>query len=265
MIWIILPVYNEEKNLVGVLDAIGVTLKDESHRVVVVNDGSTDRTASILANIKDRRISTISYPLNGNIGTAFSNGIEFVLAHGKKTDVVVIMESDGTSDVSLLRQFVTTLHTTNADVCIASRYQKGGRYVHFPFGRMLTSALANYSLRTLFPIAGVKDYTIFYRAYRVGMLHYATTVFSSYGLIRGTGFVANAELLVKLAFLGAHVCEIPLVYDYGNKKSRSKMGVVKTIFEYLFIIIHFYAIQEALVIRSVGNQLPKYFAKKVVE
>ena len=57
-----------------------------------------------------------------------------------------------------------------------------------------------------------------------------------YSFIQSKGFTANAELLVKCGQITREIGEIPFVYDYGVKQGKSKLGVLKTIFEYLSFI-----------------------------
>ena len=106
----------------------------------------------------------------------------------------------------------------------------------FPLPRMIFSHCANRLMRTFFPVGDVRDYTIFFRAYRAGVLRQASEYFGPFGLIQSKGFVANAELLVKLSFFTKRIMEIPFVYNYGRKKGASKIDVLRTINEYFTLI-----------------------------
>jgi len=93
-------------------------------------------------------------------------------------------------------------------------------------------------MKKYFPIPGVSDYTIFYRAYRIGIIRKAVRAYGMFGLIQSRGFVANAEFLVKLSLFTTRISEIPFTYDYGQKKGSSKIGVIRTIAEYFLVVTY---------------------------
>ncbi len=66
----------------------------------------------------------------------------------------------------------------------------------------------------------------------------ALPYFGDSGLIQTHGFVANAELLIKLSLLLPVVAEIPFVYDYGVKRGASKINVLRTINEYFVLVAY---------------------------
>jgi dolichol-phosphate mannosyltransferase len=237
MIYIILPVFNEAENIAAVIKTIRASLKGEVLKIVAVNDGSRDNSLRILSGLKGKDLAIESSIINMNVGAVFSNGISRVLKEAKADDILIIMESDGTSSADLLYKLVTNIRK-GIDVVIASRYQPQGAYRNFPILRTIFSRSANALLNRYFPITGVHDYTIFYRAYRVGIIQKAVTYFGLFGLIQSQGFTANAELLVKLSFFTQKISEIPFVYDYGRKKGKSKIGVVRTINEYFSTITY---------------------------
>jgi dolichol-phosphate mannosyltransferase len=237
MIFIILPVYNEEKNIAAVIANLRKTLSGHKYRIVAVNDGSRDKSLSILQKLSSPDLVIISSIINMNVGAVFSTGLTYVADVGKADDIVVIMESDGTSSVEILNTMISQT-VGNHDIVIASRYANGGAYKNFPFSRLLFSRCANYLLTKFFPIPNAKDYTIFYRGYRVGIIQKAITYFGEFGLIQSIGFVANAELLIKLSLFTKRICEVPFIYDYGKKIGKSKIGVIRTINEYISVVTY---------------------------
>jgi dolichol-phosphate mannosyltransferase len=251
MVFIILPVFNEEKTIEWTIGKIRSILQNTQYHIVVVNDGSTDRTMTILQKLKKNTtdLTIESYLINMNIGAVFQTGIHAVLDHAKNSDVIVIMESDKTSSPELLPKLISSIEHDKNDICIASRYIKGGAYKNFPTERRIFSYLASYLMQHTFPIDQVKDYTIFYRSYKASVLRIAITHFGKFGLIQSKGFVSNAELLVKLSFFTKRIAEIPFVYDYGVKKGRSKLGILKTINEY-FVVLGY--------LRSIRNKMKSY-------
>jgi dolichol-phosphate mannosyltransferase len=239
MIYFVLPVYNEEKNIARVISKLRSVMSGKGYKIIAVNDGSADKSLAILKKLKKADLVIETYPVNMNIGAVFSTGITSVLAKSKNNhDVIVIMESDQTSEISLVKKLIKEIEVNQQDIVIASRYQAGGQYKNFPFLRTLFSRSANGLMHLYFPIKGVFDYTIFFRAYRVKVLRQAVKNFGSFGLIQSKGYVANAELLVKLSLITQRIKEIPFVYNYGKKKGTSKINIFRTINEY-FVLINY--------------------------
>jgi hypothetical protein len=153
-------------------------------------------------------------------------------------DILIIMESDRTSDINVVEEMVKKISQEKQDIVIASRYQRGGSYKRFPILRRFFSFGASFLMRHYFPIRDVYDYTIFFRAYRTGVIRRAVQYFGIFGLIQSKGFVANTELLIKLSLFTKKIVEIPFVYDYAQKKGASKIHVIRTINEY-FVLINY--------------------------
>ncbi|KKU83561.1 MAG: Glycosyl transferase [Microgenomates group bacterium GW2011_GWA2_47_8] len=235
-----LPIYNEAASIAHVIEEIRRALWGYRYRIIALDDGSTDRTPHILKDLTEKKkdVVTLRTPVNMGIGAVFSVGISYVLGVSKSgEDILIIMESDQTSTTSTIRQLSARVGS-GFDVVIASRYCPGGGYGNFPLGRRLFSYSANILMRLFFPLPKVADYTIFFRGYRVGILKRAGEVYGRFGLIQSKGFVANAELLVKLALVGARIGEIPFVYDYGTKQGGSKLSIVQTVNEYIVTLLY---------------------------
>jgi dolichol-phosphate mannosyltransferase len=71
----------------------------------------------------------------------------------------------------------------------------------------------------------------FFRVYRASLLKDASEHFGNQ-LIREPGFACKAELLSKLARLGARIDEVPVALDTSRRVGESKMPIVKTILAY---------------------------------
>jgi len=235
MIRIIIPAYNEAANLPGIIEDIAVALAAGSYHITVVNDGSKDATGSLLNGLAARYpLTTLTHPVNRGVAAAFRTGFQAVLTDAADNDVVVFMEGDGTSPPALIPLLASRIER-GADLVIASRYQPGGGYTQFPVKRLILSYGANLVFRLLFPIRGVRDYSIFYRAYRVPPLRAAMAEHQD-AFITVETFFANLEVLLKLRPYLRRVDEIPLRYDYGKKKGKSGMKVWKNLRSYLTFI-----------------------------
>lgn len=250
MIYIILPVYNESQSIPLVISRLRTTLKKFKYKIICVNDGSSDNSLAILNKLIASDLTVVSYSLNMNIGSVFANGLSEALRFSQDDDIVIIMEADNTSSVDLIHSLIKPIIIDKKDIVIASRYVTGGSYKNFPFNRQLTSYLANAFMKLLFPIENVKDYTIFFRGYRMGILKKAQKIFGNFGLVQSKGFLANAELLVKLSCLTDKIYEVPFVYDYGRKKGGSKLKILTTGIEYLLTVPYLYDVKNRLLARK---------------
>ncbi len=230
---IIIPAYNEAANLPELVRAIADVFRGEAYRLYPVNDGSRDATAAVLLDLARRYpVTVLTHAVNRGVAAAFRTGFqEAAVRDAADHDVIALMEGDGTSDPALLPEMIRRIRA-GADVVIASRYRPGGGYYRFPRPRLLLSRGANFVFRLAFPIPGARDYSIFYRAYRVPPLR---ACMAAYGprFIESATFLANAEILVKLRPFVQRVEEVPLLYDYGKKRGQSGMKVGKNLHSYL--------------------------------
>jgi len=112
---VIIPAFNER-------DSIGLVV-DEIHKecqgidVLVVDDGSSDKTSEIL---KDKKVFLITHVFNMGIGTSFQTGCQFALRHGY--DYVVRMDGDGQHSPLFIEHVLGPLKKNEADIVIGSRF-----------------------------------------------------------------------------------------------------------------------------------------------
>jgi dolichol-phosphate mannosyltransferase len=191
-------------------------------RVWVYDDGCTEGLGGLdEVAAREPRLTIVHRPTNGGVGEFFRWCFETPIDGADDHDVLVILEGDATSDLDVLADLVTAVRG-GADVAVASRYVAGGRISGFPAAKRVTSRITNALLRGLYR-RGIRDWTIFYRAYRVGALR-ALLASHPGGLATG-GFTTNAEILVALARLSRKVVEVPQHYRYGAKVGASKLKV----------------------------------------
>src|ERR1700676_4990780 len=112
-----IPIYNEERHLEGVLREV----RRYSPHILVVNDGSTDRTAELLARHPDLRV--ITHPLNRGYGAALISACEHAINHD--FDVLVTMDCDGQHEPSRIPVLLEAIH--DAAIVSGSRYLRDFR------------------------------------------------------------------------------------------------------------------------------------------
>lgn len=111
---IAIPVYNEERYLPRVLDA----LARHGHDLLVINDGSTDRTAAILA--RRTGVHVITQPENRGYGRSLIDAFAWADRHGY--DWVLTIDCDEQHEPRQIPDFVAAIRRDDADVISGSRY-----------------------------------------------------------------------------------------------------------------------------------------------
>lgn len=111
-----LPVFNEVDTVSAVLDEVCWY----SHDVLVVDDGSSDGTAELLAQRDDVIVRT--HPHNRGYGAALRTAFEYAIENGY--DYLVTIDCDGQHEPQRIRKFVNVAQQTGADIISGSRYLK---------------------------------------------------------------------------------------------------------------------------------------------
>ncbi len=112
---VIIPAYNEESSILA--QCRDVREKAPEYDLLVINDGSTDRTADLL---QDAKITYLNLALNLGIGGAVQAGYRYALQNGY--DAVVQIDGDGQHDPAFLPDMYETLQAKQADLVIGSRF-----------------------------------------------------------------------------------------------------------------------------------------------
>lgn len=112
-----IPVYNEERHLASVLREV----RQYTPNIVVINDGSTDATAALLAREPD--LSVITHPRNRGYGAALISA--FAHALEREVDVLVTMDCDGQHEPARIAVLLEAIH--DADIVSGSRYLRDFR------------------------------------------------------------------------------------------------------------------------------------------
>lgn len=235
-----LPAFNEAENLPPLVAAAERTFQGAGfpYQIIVVDDGSTDSTRAVLDAMaaEGRPVRVVPHPENRGLGAAIMTAIRAAVeAAESDDDIVVNMDADNTHDPAYIVPMVEKL-AAGCDIVIASRFRGGSREVGVPLVRRLMSRGARLVFRLALRLPEVRDYTCGYRAYRVGLLREALRRYGD-ALITRRGFACTDELLVKLAGITRRVGEVPFVLRYDQKRGRSKMPLLRTIWETLRLLV----------------------------
>ncbi len=124
----IVPARNEAGAIAGVIAELRAF--DPGVDVVVVDDGSTDRTAELAA---AAGAAVVRLPFNLGIGGAVQTGFKYALEHGY--EVAVRLDGDGQHDPQELPKLLGPLAAGEADIVVGSRFADGSSTYRPPFAR----------------------------------------------------------------------------------------------------------------------------------
>jgi glycosyltransferase involved in cell wall biosynthesis len=195
------PVYNEERHLEEVLREV----RRYSPDILVVNDGSTDRTAELLARQPDVRV--VAHPRNRGYGAALISAFDYAPAHGY--DVLVTMDCDGQHEPARIPVLLEAIH--DADLVSGSRYLRDFRQdTAAPRDRRRINQVVTAELNDRFGLS-LTDAFCGFKAYRREALEKLC--------ITETGWGMPLQLWVQAARLGLRIKEVgvPRLYLDPNR------------------------------------------------
>ena len=210
--------YNEEVGAEACLRTVSASLRGFAERslLIVVEDGSADGTAGVLAAVAPQldNVVVIRHPRNQGYGAALRTGGREAAERG--LDYVVFMDSDLTNDPKYLPLFVDKMRQ-GFDLIKASRYMRGGGVDGVPWWRVWISRLGNAVARVLYGLP-IHDCTNGFRALRSGLFVSLPLVESRFPIIM--------EELYHAARRGWSVAEVP------NRLTNRGAGQRPTSFSY---------------------------------
>lgn len=237
-IYVVLPAYNEEAGIESLLNHIDAAMQeaDRPYQIILVDDGSHDRTAQIAAVCSRRMpLRMIQHKVNLGLGAAIRDGLRAAAESATARDIIMTMDADDTHAPELIARMALMI-CEGYDVVIASRYQPASRTVGVPLRRRSLSWVASWACRVLFPTGGVRDFTCGFRAYRAQIVKEAITRYGK-GFPTQDGFECMVEILLKLRKMHLRFGEVPFVLRYDLKQGGTKMKVSRTVFKTLVLMV----------------------------
>jgi SAM-dependent methyltransferase len=226
---VLIPLYNEEEFIGTLLErVIAAPLPDGLRReIIVVDDGSSDDSAKIVAEFADKcpaMIQLIQVKPNQGKGAAIRTAIEH--ANG---EYCLIQDADLEYNPAEYSELLAPLVDGIADVVFGSRFVNAGRrrvlyYWH---------SVANHILTTMCNVVAdlnLTDMETCYKAFRTSLLKTIP--------IRSSRFGIEPELTIKAARRGARIYEVPVSYE-GRTYEDGKKIRLKDAFAAISVIIRF--------------------------
>ena len=224
---VVIPARNEENCIAATVQHLNVelSLRKVPHEIVVVDDGSTDRTWDVLCELS-RQLPELR-PVQNNAehgyGRAVIRGLDCITG-----DAAVIMMADESDDC---RDVVSYWEKLNEgyDCVFGSRFMKGGGTIDYPPVKLLINRLANLFLRLLFNVK-LNDTTNAFKAFR------KTTIDGCRPLI-SPHFNLTVELPLKAIVRGYSWTVIPITWR-NRRHGMAKLKITEMGSRYLFICLY---------------------------
>ncbi len=161
---VIIPARDEEESLPPTIEDIVTTFTAEGipHEIVVVDDGSKDRTWSVLQALREKYPS-LAPTQNASGAHGFGRAIIWGLDHSRG-DAVVIMMADASDSPSDAVKYWRLLNAGH-DCAFGSRFVEGGEVIDYPRVKLFVNRVANFLVRVGFNIP-LNDTTNAFKAYR---------------------------------------------------------------------------------------------------
>jgi dolichol-phosphate mannosyltransferase len=221
---IVIPARNEEGALPATIEHLHLEMKLNKipHEIVVVDDGSTDTTWSVLEGLR-KKIPEL-YPMQ-NLG---EHGFGRAVTMGLRRctgDAVVVMMADESDDV---REAVIYWKKLNEgwDCVFGSRFVKGGGVIDYPRLKLFMNRLANFFIRVIFRIP-LNDTTNAFKAYR-------RTVIQGCEPLIAPHFNLTVELPLKAIVRGYSWTVVPITWR-NRRFGEAKLKLREMGSRYFFI------------------------------
>jgi dolichol-phosphate mannosyltransferase len=224
---IVIPACDEEGCIASTIEHLHVELRlrNVPHEIIVVDDGSSDSTPKIIAELAQRlpELTPLANPSPHGFGRAIIYGLDQM-----RGDAVVIMMADESDDCRDVVRYWDLLNQ-GYDAVFGSRFLRGGGVIDYPWLKLVVNRAANFFIKTLFGIR-LNDTTNAFKAYR------RTTIDGCRPLI-SPHFNLTVELPLKTIVRGFSWTVIPITWR-NRRSGVAKLKMKEMGSRYLFICLY---------------------------
>jgi len=218
LVSVIIPARDEANSIISLIPKVKESLSGYPHEIVLVNDGSSDRTEAIAQSVG---ATVISHERNLGKGAAMKTGVE-----NARGDILVFLDSDGAHDPQDIRSIIAPIVQEKADLVIGSRVLPESRVHVSPLTRRLSNDLASFASSVLISVL-LPLVTLFrYRAKWVRI----TDCTSGFRAIKkenwqkltlvSRGFEIETEMIYEAAKRKFTIVEVPISCNWDSEMSR---------------------------------------------
>lgn len=202
---ILIPAYNEEKNIGKVLEEI--RNQNLNADALVIDDGSIDDTSNVSRN---KGVKVLAHSFNLGYGAALQTGFKYAVTKGYR--FVIQFDADGQHDARDISCILDKLRSENVDIVIGSRFL-GKSVFHVGLLKKFAIHFFRFFIRILTKVS-ITDPTS-------GLQGLTRKAFYYYeGVGNFPSDFPDADVLIRMIRLGLRVCEIPAnIRERDNGKS----------------------------------------------
>lgn len=216
----IVPAFNEEKNITGVIFSLKKYQPDFD--IVVINDGSLDQTSSVARETNQAVI--IDLPANIGIGGAVQTG--FIYARRKNYDLAIQIDGDGQHDAAEIAKLIAPIMANEADMVIGSRFLSQSKYKGTLLRRLGIKIFS--WLNLIFLGQKITDSTSGFRAFSRRAIEILSQDYPD--------DFPEPEAIFLLKKKGLHVIEVPVSME-ARQAGRSSLTFFKSIYYMIKVIL----------------------------
>ncbi len=217
---LLIPVYNEEKNLERVLKGCFPYQLD----IIVVDDGSRDQTPNIVKRLKKTcypSLILLQHPKNKGKGAALKTGLQYALNQGYQG--VITLDGDAQHDPREIKKFLQMVEKEKPDLIIGDRFQN---HQGMPFVRWLTNYTTS---RIISWLAGQRVEDV-----QSGFRYLSSRVIKNIPL-ETNNFDTEPELILKACWLKYQVKNLPISTIY-HQDTRSEVNKFTDTLKFLRLV-----------------------------
>ncbi len=220
---VVLPAWNEEENIAETVETVVAVLGElaPDFEVIVVDDGSTDRTGAIAEELsaRDSRVRVIHNRPNQGYGGALATGFG-----AARKELLFFMDSDGQFDINDIADLIVPFERGEGEVVLGYRAHRQD-----PPIRKLNAWAWKQMVSLLFQFR-VKDIDCAFKLMPTAMMRQAD--------VRSRGAMINTEFLAKFARMGARVTQVPVRHLPRQKGTATgaNLTVIARAFRELFTL-----------------------------
>ncbi|EEF59569.1 glycosyltransferase family 2 protein [Pedosphaera parvula] len=224
---VVIPARDEEGCIASTVEHLHLELKLQNipHEIVVVDDGSKDRTWEILTEVAKQIRELRPVQNNGlhGFGRAIIHGLDQATG-----DAVAIMMADESDDSRDVVRYWKKLQE-GYDCVFGSRFMKGGGVIDYPRFKLFVNRLANFFLKVLFRVK-LNDTTNAFKCYRKTVIEGCRPLISPH-------FNLTVELPLKAIVRGYTWTVIPITWR-NRRTGEAKLKIKEMGSRYLFICLY---------------------------
>jgi dolichol-phosphate mannosyltransferase len=224
---VVIPARNEEGCVAETVRRLIETLRQDGipHEVIVVDDGSTDGTFSVVAKLAAELPSIRLVTNAGRHGFGMAVRMGLGLANGEIVTIVMADGSDSPGDVVTYYRKIEEGY----ECVFGSRFIKGSRIIDYPKHKLILNRLVNHFIRAIFQFR-YNDTTNAFKMYRKYVVDAMQPLISPH-------FNLTVEMPLKAAVRGFSYAVVPI--SWTNRASgESKLKLQEMGSRYLFIVLY---------------------------